>query len=169
MVKPAKKLEPTEHHETTVSVNGANKLSKLIGRFDRLLILVIIVIIASVGLIVFRSSAPKPKHCDTEACFNSEFKNCTPASFDYSVQSLGSINYQIMSGNITSGGCYVTLTYLKDPNPSWENKPMTCIFNNKVPVRQSASDVFNDLLAGHNTYSCTGPLVSVIQGPSSNE
>jgi len=57
----------------------------------------------------------------------------------------------------------MTVTYVKTPNISWENKPMTCVFDNKLPIRQAASAVFSDLLSGQNTYDCTGPLVSIIQ------
>jgi hypothetical protein len=128
------------------------------------LIVLLVIVVVVAGLVIFHGSPPKLTRCTTETCFNPKFSSCEPATFDYAVKSLGAIRYQIVGNNASTGGCDVTLWYTKkNSNHSWENKPMTCIFNNKVPIRQAASDVFSDLLSGHNTYDCTGPLVPIIQ------
>jgi hypothetical protein len=124
----------------------------------------LIILVAGVVYVAFYGSPPKQKYCTTEACFNPEFRNCAPATFDYSLKNAGTIQYKIIGSGQTGSGCIVTIVYTDyPPNPAWANKPMTCTFNNQIHIRQSASNVYTDLIAGRNTYGCAGPLVPIIQ------
>jgi hypothetical protein len=171
MAEPAKKLKTVTPEAEKTRPDGANGLSKLVKRFNRLIVLALVVVVVGAGLAISHISAPKQKHCTTEACFDPAFKNCSQATFDHTIQPLGSIRYQVLYSDMRSGGCYVTVEYTQTSNQEWQDKPMTCVFNNQESLTKAAGTIYNDLLSGQNTYGCTGPLVTIIQqaGAASNQ
>ena len=146
---------------------------------EALILVVILVLIASIGYIIYSehynlkpssntsaSSASKTKtnksstNCTSQTCFNPLFSKCTPSTFNYP-SPLASVKYQIFGPK--SSGCSMLFEYTSNPNPAWVNQPMTCNFNNKMSLENSIQNVINDLSSKSNTYSCTGPLVSILQ------
>lgn len=146
---------------------------------EALLLVVILVLVASIGYIVYSehynlkpnsntsvSSVTKSKvsnsstSCTSQSCFNPLFSKCTPSTLNY-LSPLASVKYQIFGPKGT--GCSMLFEYTSNPNPAWKNQPMTCNFNNKIPLDNSIQNVINDLISKSNTYSCTGPLVNLLQ------
>ena len=161
--KPAKKLNIIKTEGEKTQTVGANKLSKLVSQFSRIIAFVLILVVTGVALIVFYGTSPKPKHCTTEACFEPSFINCTQATLDHAIQPQGTIQFQTLYSDMRSGGCFISVVYIDNSNHSLNNKPMVCVFNNKVSLNQAASTLYSNLLSGQNSYDCTGPLVSIIQ------
>lgn len=97
-------------------------------------------------------------NCGEENCFNEKFKTCEEAELTVDV-GFGSAFYNIMGMN--EKGCEVSFVYLTNPNPAWENQPMTCTLDNTVDFQTVFQAAFTDVTSGGS--SCTGPLVDILQ------
>ncbi len=96
------------------------------------------------------------------SCFNTSFKDCTPATLTSSISNIA-VKYQILGPQ--GGGCSMSFVYTKASQATWLNQPMTCNFDNKQSLQASVTAAFTDLSKGNNTYSCVGPFVAVLQHP----
>ncbi len=96
--------------------------------------------------------------CGDQDCFETQFKDCKPATLT-SDAGLVSFSYQII-GPVT-GGCRMTVLYPTNPNPEWENKPMTCTFNNSLEFTAAVQAQLTAISQGNGT--CTGPLADIIK------
>lgn len=103
-------------------------------------------------------------NCGSDSCFNQKFTACSPAT-DTSTALGTTVKYQIYGPK--GGGCSMLFEYTQVANPAWQNQPMTCNYDNKESLENSSQAVMNDLLSGKNTYSCSGPLVAILQSQSS--
>lgn len=100
----------------------------------------------------------KVESCGTPGCFDANYKSCSPATIDINA-GIGAVQYQIYGPK--RGGCEMRFRYTASPNPAWENKDMTCIFNNKLDLNSAAEEMFNSLSSPK--HACTGPLASVLK------
>ncbi len=101
----------------------------------------------------------KTENCGTEDCFSKKFTACSPATLDASSAFGVGVYYEIYGPK--SSGCSMLFKYTQNPNPDWVNKDLTCTFDNKKSLRDAVSAAISSL----TTYSCTGPLVAILQGP----
>lgn len=102
--------------------------------------------------------------CGSEDCFYQKFATCEPASFQTAIQGPNSSAYYEIIGQKT-GGCEMTFKYPVNPNPEWVNKPMTCVFNNKVDFNTSVVDTITK--ATNGTANCVGPLFEILRSVTS--
>lgn len=96
--------------------------------------------------------------CQDQGCFDQKFVVCEPATFIIE-SSLGSVSYNI-DGPV-EGGCEVDFVYIANPNPTWENQPMTCTLDNTGDFQAAFQKTFGEIVSGGT--SCTGPLVEILQ------
>jgi hypothetical protein len=100
-------------------------------------------------------------NCGSKDCFDQDFASCTPATMTSS-SDVGNVTYQIYGKQGT--GCSVLFEYTANPyNPAWVDQPMTCDLDNTQNLAVAIGDVTTDLVNQKNSYSCTGPLVSILQ------
>ncbi|MFH1632290.1 MAG: hypothetical protein ABIA47_04745 [bacterium] len=96
-------------------------------------------------------------NCGSEDCFDEKLAACEPAVF-FADMGFVAVQYEIIGP--VSGGCSVTFSYPTNPNPEWENQPMTCVFDNSLPFEQAAQAAINADFGGGTP--CVGPLHDVI-------
>jgi hypothetical protein len=101
--------------------------------------------------------------CGSEACFESKFHSCSPATYSASLAQLAAVKYRINGKHAV--GCNMTFEYTSNPNKAWVNQPMTCDFDNTKGLEAAVAAAFTNLKA----YKCSGPLVGILQalGPIS--
>ena len=97
-------------------------------------------------------------NCGSQDCFNKKFASCEPATIQSEIEGMGSVSYKII--NKTSAGCNLTFKYTKYPDPTWENKEMTCPFNNSLSFEAALQKVFMGVTTGEVV--CTGPLYKIL-------
>lgn len=96
--------------------------------------------------------------CDTISCFENKFSKCESGEFT-SEEAFGSIAfYKIIDQ--TYSGCSVLFKYLKNPNPDWVNKEMTCNFDNALAFGLSVESTIEGVISG--TKECDGPFYGVL-------
>lgn len=98
--------------------------------------------------------------CDSESCFAPKFASCAPATLEAAAP-IGAVRYDIKGAQ--GDGCSMLFEYTDNPNPEWTGQSMTCVFDNKKALEDAVGEVFDDLLAKSNSYSCSGPLVAILQ------
>jgi hypothetical protein len=96
--------------------------------------------------------------CGNEDCFNKKFASCQPATLHADI-GVGSVEYKILTKGST--GCNLSFKYTKYPDPSWENKDMTCQFDNKISFEDSMNKVFKGVTSGQIV--CKGPLFDILK------
>jgi hypothetical protein len=90
-------------------------------------------------------------------CFSEKFKQCQQAKI--STAAMGMVyNYEI-SGLNKDGACLITTKYFKCPNPAWDNKEMTCIYDTTKDFQAAASEVMTNIFT-----HCEGPLKKAMIG-----
>jgi len=120
-------------------------------------VVILLIVGSSLYLFLGRSGTVA---CTSSSCFDSHFANCTPATWS-STSAIGGVKYQTISK--ASSGCKMTFQYTANLNSSWDNKPMTCDFDNTKSLDNSVNAVVGNLASKHNSYHCSGPLVSILQ------
>lgn len=101
------------------------------------------------------------ENCADISCFEEKFAKCEPAKLDY-INPFASVYYEIYGPE--DNGCRMLFRYTRNPNPAWENKDITCTWDNKINFQESIEKTFNNLRPGVNA-SCEGPLLSILQNP----
>lgn len=96
--------------------------------------------------------------CGSQDCFNNKFASCEPATLQAEIEGMGAVSYKIISK--TTAGCNLTFKYTKYPDPTWENKEMTCPFNNSLSFEAALQKVFSGVTTGEVV--CTGPLYKIL-------
>ena len=116
------------------------------------------------GLTSVRGSITSPVtttvDCGSVSCFTPYFQKCVPATLT-ATSPISNVKYQIYGKK--GNGCSMLFEYTSNPNPAWVNQPMTCNFDNNQSLNNSVSAVMNDLFSQKNAYSCTGPMVAILQ------
>jgi len=91
-------------------------------------------------------------NCGGIDCFKDEFANCNPGS--NLTTSLGGLNityyYQIIG--LYDEYCQVISKFIENPNPAWENKEMSCLYDNSLDFEKSILD----------TSHCQGELYDLV-------
>ena len=88
-------------------------------------------------------------------CIQSNFKSCSPASWDLSLDlgPLGGvITYQYLIIGIQNNQCVVKSQFLKNPNPDFLAKEMICGYDNSLDFNTAVQD----------TSRCSGPLYDLL-------
>jgi len=67
------------------------------------------------------------------------------------------LQYKIL--NKENGRCKIESSFVKNLDPLWENKSMTCYYDNTLEINKSLLEVFTD--EGAN---CEGPLFALFVG-----
>lgn len=92
-------------------------------------------------------------------CFDDEFAKCQVGS-TYVVDLAGSITTKYTIAKKATSGCDVTYRFTKlEPNPSWENKDITCNYDNKKTFEDALNEQNGKELS---ETGCTGPLVDLM-------
>ena len=100
--------------------------------------------------------------CGTNpTCLEQKFDRCEPAiavsNLDLSpiFGSTGLVSFQTEVIGFKNGRCQIEVQYLKNPNPEWLNKKMTCSLDNSRAYEDALSNLFDP------SY-CSGPLMDVV-------
>ena len=102
-------------------------------------------------------------NCGKKDCFDQKFASCASAETTATDADIGGTAKFTINGPKGSG-CSVTMIFTGMPIASWNNKSMTCNFNDKVNIFDAEGQVVNDLVTSKaNPDDCSGPLMSVIQ------
>lgn len=138
-----------------------NKLRKIIILAGVGVLVLIAVVVAAVLLSGGKNNKTnqtvQATACADSNCFESHFKQCTPAEYTY-VETGSSVKYLIK--NAGDLGCNIEVTYLKAQYvPDEEGKSMACEFDNSVDFQTAARNVFNF----PDDYSCSGELAAFFQ------
>ncbi|MES2622806.1 MAG: hypothetical protein V4576_00175 [Patescibacteria group bacterium] len=127
------------------------------------IIILILIVLASIGGFMYyksnSSTATNAPACEDRACFDANFKTCTPSVFAVEAGGAG-VQYEILSSG--TEGCNMKFTYTKINMPGWENKPMTCDFSNKTTLENSVAKTLSGISDG--SVVCSGPLYDIIKG-----
>jgi hypothetical protein len=99
--------------------------------------------------------------CGSQDCFAQKFSACSPAE---STADASFISFHSRIIGPVANGCQVEMNYVKNPNPAWINKVMTCILDNKVDLTTAMQKVMTNIFV--DTSTCTGPLADIIRNPS---
>jgi hypothetical protein len=103
--------------------------------------------------------------CGTTNCFQQKFTTCQPATLEADA-GFAAVYYKILHP-VDSYNCRVMFKYIKNPNPNWVNKEMTCTFANNLNFgieKQVGDEIAYDAAGGiGNPNSCEGPLYSTLQ------
>ena len=110
----------------------------------------------------------KTTDCGDVNCFESYFSQCKTATLDADI---GSAAFRYSIVGLMNNGCKITMRYTKNPNPTWVNQDMTCIFDNKLSFENAASKIFEGITKVANgqssSISCSGSLYSKMTLPES--
>lgn len=107
-------------------------------------------------------------------CFEDRFKECKPATLVKSADRKpiglimgGLVTYYYEIIGPSNGLCLVKSKYLKEPNPEWIGKEMTCKYDNKKDFETAEEDVFNNTFQDpfQNMSGCEGSLYDALVGP----
>lgn len=128
------------------------------------IITVLILLVISVGgYMYYKSSSSSPASnapvCEDQGCFISNFKTCTPSIFEMEAGGSG-VRYEIVGKGVA--GCDMTFTYTKINMSNWQNKPMTCDFDNKTSLENAVKKVFEGI--ANKSVVCEGPLYDAMTG-----
>jgi hypothetical protein len=103
------------------------------------------------------------ENCGDQGCFEKKFADCKPATltagFGEDIKTASLVVYYKINGP-KANGCNMVFRYTKNPNPDWENKDLTCNWDNKKAFQDSIEQTFNNL----DAYSCEGPLLPLLKG-----
>ncbi|HET7361283.1 MAG TPA: hypothetical protein VFI78_05050 [Salinimicrobium sp.] len=101
----------------------------------------------------------KITECKSQQCFAIKFKTCDPATYTI-VTGMGTAKYEILGKE--EDGCRVKLIYLKNPNPSWENKPLICTYDNTITFKKAAKKALIAAMMGTGETDCQGELLDLL-------
>ncbi|HSW37745.1 MAG TPA: hypothetical protein VLG37_05275 [Candidatus Saccharimonadales bacterium] len=164
--------------------------SKGFGVIELLIIVVIVGIVGGVGYFVYHKNSTKnvtstsvktgskktdnanvsvtapvtqTENCGDQGCFEKKFAECKPATltagFGEDIKTASVVVYYKINGP-EGDGCNMVFRYTKNPNPDWENKDLTCNWDNKKAFQDSIEQTFNNL----DGYACEGPLLPLLKG-----
>lgn len=102
-------------------------------------------------------------NCSDQVCFEKKFAECKPATFTAGfgedINTAQVVAYYTINGT-KGNGCNMAFRYTKNPNKTWENKELTCNWDNKKAFQDSIEQTFNDL----DSYGCEGALLPILKG-----
>lgn len=110
----------------------------------------------------FDAQITTTENCSSEDCFDKKFAQCEKATMTKEINSYFGTNvyhYEIVGQE--GSGCRVTTKYLKSAEPTWENKEMTCTYNNKLSMEVASEAVMKGI--AHGSVKCSGPLFTILQ------
>ncbi len=96
-------------------------------------------------------------NCGSQTCFEEKFAVCEKAITVADI-GLASFSYEIIGP--VAGGCAMKVHFPTNPNPAWENQPMTCTFNNSIGFVESVQSIIGAGKKSETT--CVGPLVDIM-------
>lgn len=104
-------------------------------------------------------------------CFEVSFETCTPATYTkVSVNNGQETEYEYKIEESGTGLCSVKTTYLKnEANPTWENKNMTCEYNNNKNLDLAETEVLNSFNSSTKLGNCSGDLFTILTAENENE
>jgi len=103
----------------------------------------------------FSSTAVPARDCNNIECFRENFSTCQPATI-VSQAIFSTAAHKIIEP--TEAGCRIEVKYLESSlNLDWENKIMSCSYDNTISFEDSFQKIFDDGLVG-----CAGPLYDYI-------
>ncbi len=98
--------------------------------------------------------------CGGKDCFQQKFAACQPALVQFDA---GFVAGQYKIVGPAKNGCRVTLRYTTFLDPEWENKELTCAFDNKLPYEKALEKVLSGFSSSAlDAAACEGPLYKVI-------
>lgn len=84
--------------------------------------------------------------CGGMDCFEEKFRQCEPATVNLELMQNVAYKYEIIGPE--EGSCEVKSQFIKNPNPEWIGKKMTCLYDNTQPFDKAVQD----------RSRCQGPL-----------
>ncbi len=98
-------------------------------------------------------------NCGSRNCFTQKFTSCSAATETIAPKGGGTtVHYSIVGPQ--SGGCNMSLYYTENSIPAWDNKALSCDFNNKQSVNNAVNIALYSLTQNTNPYKCSGSFIS---------
>lgn len=111
------------------------------------------------GSATIAGDATITENCGSKDCFEKKFSLCEKTSITIDIDLLGTYQVEIIG---TSGdGCLVKTLYLKNPSPEWDNKSMSCVYDNTLSFKAASEKVFAGITDGE--VNCSGSLVTILK------
>lgn len=108
-------------------------------------------------------AADTPAQCTDHGCFVQAVQNCQPAQYSER-HPLGQVKYAVMEA-VNGDHCRVAMTYTDNPNPAWENQPLTFVLDSSQAIEPQLKQAVKDCMTGADgDWQCAGPLLTVLNG-----
>lgn len=91
-------------------------------------------------------------NCGSLDCFKGKFANCEKAQVTYTLLDNLVYYYEILGPD--GNACNVKSKFIKNPNPSWVGKEMTCNYDNSLDFNEAVKDMSQ----------CHGELYNLMTG-----